>query len=269
MKTIDYFPRSDCTLRASPTRPGKLRSILKAGLLLLMGAAVTACAATSWKEEVLLHDGSKIVVERSQSYGGRHEIGQAPPIKEQDLTFKLPGSNKAIVWKSEYGEDIGRANFNLLALHVLRGTPYVVASPNLCLSYNKWGRPNPPYVFFKFDGNAWQRIPLLEFPEEFKDINVVVSTKAEEKSITAQPIVTTALVKEINRGLEQPEYKTILREPLQYDPDCIPMVGNGLGRWRAAAWFESKPTLEACVNVCRADNFDEKHCPCNGLFQRK
>ena len=41
----------------------------------------------SWKEEVRLHDGSKIVVERSQSYGGRHEIGQSSPIKEQSITF--------------------------------------------------------------------------------------------------------------------------------------------------------------------------------------
>jgi len=84
-------------------------------LLALVGGSMSACAdETSWKEEVLLHDGSKIVVERSQTYGGRHEIGQKPPIKEQEITFTLPGSSRSITWKSEYSEDIGRANFNLL-----------------------------------------------------------------------------------------------------------------------------------------------------------
>src|SRR5688500_8514580 len=65
----------------------------------------------SWKEEVLLHDGSKIIVERSQSYGGRHEIGQSSPIKEQSIAFTVPNTGTTIEFKSEYGEDIGRANF--------------------------------------------------------------------------------------------------------------------------------------------------------------
>ena len=163
------------------TMQGMLKQIAKLGLLLMMGVSMNADAGLfgfggdSWKEEVLLHDGQKIIVERSQSYGGWSEPGQSGPIKEHTIRFALPGSNKTITWISEYGEDLGRANFNLLAVHVLNGIPYVVASPNLCLSYNKWGRPNPPYVFFKHDGIAWQRIALEAFPAEFKTINVVLS----------------------------------------------------------------------------------------------
>jgi hypothetical protein len=108
----------------------------------------------SWKEEVLLHDGSKIIVERWQKRGGGHEIGQKPPIREQSITFTLPGTIKIINWKDEYSEDIGHSNFDLVALHILNATPYIITTPNLCLSYNKWGRPNPPYVIFKFDGKA-------------------------------------------------------------------------------------------------------------------
>ena len=128
-------------------------------LILIMGTGMNAFGflgfgnTEKWKEEVLLHDNSKIVVERSQTRGGRREIGQPPPVKEHVISFKMPGTSKSITWKSEYGEDIGRSNFNLLAVHILKGTPYIVASPNLCLSYNKWGRPNPPYVIFKYDGN--------------------------------------------------------------------------------------------------------------------
>jgi hypothetical protein len=189
-------------------------------LVWILGVSMNADAGLfgfggdSWKEEVLLHDGSKIIVERSQSYGGRHEIGQSPPIKEQDITFTLPNTSTTIEFKSEYGEDIGRANFKLLALHILNGTPYIVTSPNLCLSYNKWGRPNPPYVFFQYDSKAWKRIALEELPTEFKEINLVVNSKGEGKILTAQSIVTAELVKKLNGELEQPEYKTILREPL-------------------------------------------------------
>ena len=192
------------------------KRVTKLGLLLMMGVSMSACSK-SWKEEVQLHDGSKIIVERSQSYGGRHEVGQSSPIKEHTITFSLPNSSKAISWTSEYGEDLGRANFNLLALHVLNGTPYLVTEPNLCLSYNKWGRPNPPYVFFKYDGKAWQRISLSEFPTEFKNFNLIINNGREEdidKLASKLGYVAAEDVQKINSSLRQPEYKTILREPL-------------------------------------------------------
>lgn len=199
--------------------------IFTLGMSMSANAGLFGFGSTSWKEEVLLHDGSKIIVERSFSRGGRHEITQGSPIKEQDVTFTLPGTKQSITWKSEYSEDIGRSNFNLLALHILNGTPYVVASPNLCISYNKWGRPNPPYVFFKYDGKAWQRIPLAEFPAEFKEINVVITvgdydfTEATKKSA----VISAATVKKLNSELTQPEYKTILREPFA-KVNCIELV---------------------------------------------
>jgi len=188
--------------------------------LLIMGISMDAFGflgfgnSVSWQEEVLLHDGQKIIVERSQSYGGRHEIGQSAPIKEQKIAFTLAGTKKAITWSSEYSKDIGRANFDLLALHILNGTPYIVASPNMCLSYNKWGRPNPPYVFFKYDGATWQRISLEEFPVEFKTTNVTIETKGYEEKLVNHGLVSAERVRNLNNSLSQPEYKTILREPL-------------------------------------------------------
>jgi hypothetical protein len=185
---------------------------------LVLGACMSTSAfggGDRWKEEVLLHDGQKIIVERSQSYGGRSEPGQAGPIKEHSISFMLPGTSKTITWTSEYGEDLGRTNFNLLAVHVLNGTPYIVASPNLCLSYNKWGRPNPPYVFFKYDGNAWQRIPLEQFPAEFKTINVAHNTLGRDAEIlVGLGFVPTEKIKEMNRS-SAPELKSILREAIQ------------------------------------------------------
>lgn len=188
---------------------------------------------TSWKEEVLLHDGSKIVVKRSQTYGGRHEIGQSPPVKEHTIIFDPPGSNKKLQWTSEYSEEIGRTNFNLLALHVLDGAPYLVAEPNLCLSYNKWGRPNPPYVIFKHNGEAWQRIQLSELPEIFKTINLIVNNGREEdieRAAQKSGYVLAESVQKLNSGLRQPEYRSILREPIKLNSeegslvDCAVLV---------------------------------------------
>ncbi len=196
-------------------------AIRAAGSIFLLGVSMSANAGlfgfggTSWKEEVLLHDGSKIVVERSQSRGGRHEIGQAPPVKEHSITFTLPGTSKRVTWKDDYSEDVGSANFTLLALHILNGVPYIVASTYGCLSYNKWGRPTPPYVLFKFDGAAWLRIQLSEFPTEFNNINLVKDTSNNEGVLRNQDFVSVEQVKELNSGYRQLEYRTLLREPVK------------------------------------------------------
>lgn len=199
-----------------------LKTFKTIGLILALGMSMSACAGLlgfggdSWKEEVLLHDGSKIIVKRSQSYGGRHEIGQPSPIKEHTISFKLPGSKKTIEWTSEYSEDVGHANFDLLAVHVLNGTPYIVTTSTGCLSYGKWGRPNPPYVFFKYDGKEWQRIPLAEFPSEFKTLNVARGVLGlDVKAMVKEGLVSAENVKRRNSRPTPSEHRAILlREPL-------------------------------------------------------
>ena len=216
---------------------------------------MSACAQTgragadSWKEEVLLHDGQKIIVERSQTYKGRSEPGQSAPIGEHTIRFSLPGSSKPITWISEYSEDIGRTDFNLSALHVKDNVPYIVAEPNLCLAYNKWGRPNPPYVVFRHDGNAWQRISFEALPPEFKTVNVVkrirgidVETVVNAKQVSAEQVA------KLNAGLERPESKAILREKmasLQGLPACEVVVRYKCG-WGAPGEFNRQYFENSC-----------------------
>ena len=245
--------------------------------LMILGGGMSACAMgdkTSWKEEVLLHDGSKIIVERSQSYGGRHEIGQSPPVREHTISFSLPNSNKSLTFKSEYSEDVGRANLNLLALHVLNGTPYIVAEPNLCLAYNKWGRPNPPYVIFKYEGKAWQRISLSQLPAGFKAINLIVNNGREEdiqRDARVKGYVSAADVQQINSSLTQTEYKTILRDAIPGGGQgrCPEMVPYANGGWLGLDWFSDQPTYEACLKFCEKKNVSPQHCPCARLFKGK
>jgi hypothetical protein len=177
----------------------------------LLGIGNTA----SWKEEVLLHDGSKIIVERWQKRGGSHDPGQEPGIKEQSITFTLPGTKHFIKWQDEYNEELGRCNFILVALHIMNNIPYIIAKPRSCLSYNKWGRPNPPYVIFKFESNKWKRIELTMLPLEFKNINLVITTIGDEDKLVSRGLVSAEMVKELNSDLTQEEYKTIARTLLK------------------------------------------------------
>lgn len=257
-----------------------LRALKTISAAFVLGISVGACAGlpsvggTSWKEEVLLHDGSKLLVKRSQSYGGRHEIGQSAPVKEHTISFALPKSDKTYSWTSEYGEDLGRTNFNLLGLHTLNGIPYLVVEPNLCLAYNKWGRPNPPYIFFKYDGKSWQRISLSEFPAEFRTINLIVNNGREAEIMRLASelgYVSAEGVQKINSSLEQPEYRSILRESIRNagGSRCGEMVGNGKGAWEGIGWFKRQPSLEACLRYCTQKDFSAQFCPCDNLFKGK
>ena len=203
-----------------------LRAFTTIGLILTLGASMSAYAGlfglggTSWKEEVLLHDGSKIIVKRTVERGGRHEIGQKPPYKEQSLSFIMPGTNQRVTWEDHYSEDIGTANFLPMLLEIVKGTPYLVVHPMGCLSYNKWGRPNPPYVIFKYDGKEWQRITLPQLPIEIKTPNLIFSMPDIEVEKMGKQLIPAEMIKQIIDRYRQPEYKTILREALPVSELC-------------------------------------------------
>lgn len=198
------------------------KSLLKAfstiGLILILGVSMNANAGlfggTSWKEEALLHDGSKIIVTRTVERGGRHEIGQRSSYKEQSLTFTLPATGQGVIWEDHYSEDVGGANFLPMLIDIFRGTPYLVVSPMGCLSHNKWGRPNPPYVVFKYQDKEWKRILLQDMPNEIATPNLIFSAPDIAVEKIGKNFVAADVIQQIISGYRQPEYRTILREPL-------------------------------------------------------
>jgi hypothetical protein len=175
-------------------------------------AGLFGLGSTSWKEEVLLHDGSRMLVARTIERGGRHEIGQEPPIKEQSLSFTMPDTNENVAWHDKFTDDIGGANFLPMLLEVRKNIAYLVAYPMGCLSYNKWGRPNPPYVIFQYQGNAWRRIQLTELPSEFKTPNLIFSSPDHEAKKAGKSVVSATAIKALYDGYRQTAFKTILRE---------------------------------------------------------
>lgn len=169
----------------------------------------------SWQEEVLLHDGGKVVVERKIERGGQHEVGQKPSYREQSLRFTLPGTNQMITWEDHYSQDLGQANFLPLTLDIVSGTPYLVAYPMGCLAYNRWGRPNPPYVVFQFQGKEWIRISLEDLPAAITMPNVLFSEPDVQVERLKTRFISAAMIKEVIAGYTQLEYRTILRESVK------------------------------------------------------
>lgn len=232
-----------------------------------------AMGGTSWKEEVLLHDGTKLIADRSIERGGRHEIGQQPPVREETLGFTMPGTNENVSWKSEYSENIGYADLAPLLVDVFQGTAYMVAVPVGCLSYNKWGRPNPPYVIFKYQGDAWNRITLSELPAETGTPNLIFSSPDNEVKKLGKSLVSAPMVRHANSDLTQPEYKTIVREAVKVGGvsavNCEEMIPYGKSGWLGLDWFTDQPSYEACLRFCEKKMVSPKHCPCDRIFGRK
>lgn len=246
-----------------------LKRITQLGLLLMMGISMSAIAGwfgfggDSWKEEVLLHDGGKIVVERSVEHGGRHELFKDSPISEQRLTWTMPGTQQTMTWEEYYSKDVGSANFMPMLVDVYQGAAYLVADTMGCLAYNKWGRPNPPYVIFKNQGKEWKRIPLQELPAEIKTPNMIFSNPDGEVKKIGKRFITADMIQKITNGYFQPEFRTILREPIKSGgkTSCEELYPDGKGGWLGVGWFKHT-TQQECAKFCVRENISAEFCKC-------
>lgn len=249
---------------------GTIGLILTLGISMNAEAGLFGIGGTTWKEEVLLHDGRKIIVQRTLERGGRHEIGQRSGATNETLAFAIPGTGQTITWNDPYSEDIGSSNFNPLMLEIANGSAYLVASPMGCLSYNKWGRPNPPYVVFKYQGTAWSRIPLTELPAELTAPNLVISSPDNAAEKASGGVVSVETIKQLNGRARRSEHKTIVREAVQdAGGRCIKTNFYGKAGWLSPDWFADQPSLETCLKFCDSKKINAETCPCSGMFLGK
>ncbi len=123
-------------------------------------------------------------------------------------------------------------------MDIVGGIPYLVTTTNLCIAYNKWKRPNPPYVIFKHVDNQWQQIPLAELPLQIKKANMATNCYQlrQEKLLSRRFGVVSA--EEINRINNESKNKSVqyrkvlVREPLdQKNNGCGEYVYDGYRSW--------------------------------------
>ncbi len=245
-------------------------SVLVCALSLCACGVIPSIGSDTWKEEVLLHDGQKIIAERTTVRGGRHEIGQRGAYIEQRLRFNEPSTGKTIEWLDSFSEDLGNSSFLPMLLDIVDGTPYLVVSPMGCMAYNKWGRPNPPYVVFKYQGQEWRRITLESLPAQISTPNLIYSSPDDEAKKIGQPVVPAEKIRALYAGYPRPEQKAILREPIStVGANCAEMISNGKGSWAGTGWFRRQPNVTACNSYCSVEKFDEKTCPCSRFFKEE
>ncbi|MDP2199867.1 MAG: hypothetical protein Q8K01_14885 [Sulfurimicrobium sp.] len=207
-------------------------------LILTLGVSMSACAGlfgiggTSWKEEVLLHDGRVLLVERSYNLGGYPTLDARERVMlDETITFTLPEYSQKVVWKADFDNTVPEPNsLGALLLGIVGGVPYLAASPAGCIAYNKWGRPNPPYILFKYVNDAWQQIPLKEFPPELIEANLM----SMPASSLLKPYYTVAAAKAQRQNGNVSAYaKTILREAVKGGDavtSCLELVPYK-GKW--------------------------------------
>lgn len=244
-----------------------LKQIAKLGMILMMGVSISANAATmSWKEEAQLHDGGILVVERFYNLGGYPTLdSRERAALDETVTFSLPATGKEITWKTDFRDSQPEQNsLNLLLLDVVKGVPYIATYPAGCIAYNKWGRPNPPYILFKYEGDEWKQIPLAEFPAELTKTNVIVGRPASD---LLKSFYKVAQVQDRNYYLP-PEYKTILREAYPTgNMGCSEMIRTADGGWEGLGFFRLQGSYEACLKYCDRKGVSKENCPCETLFK--
>lgn len=259
---------------------GVMNGIKKTGLrplLILMGISMSACAGliphtTSWKEEVKLHDGRVIVAERHYKLGGYAYLdsSERTPLNET-VTFNLPDSNQKIIWNNDFRDSVPEPNsLNHFRFDIVNGVPYLATYPAGCIAYNKWGRPNPPQILFKYEDEQWKRITLAELPPELigTTANVIVGRPASSQQKFFYAVES---VNEENRNISTPEYTTILREAVKggdgSSVNCEKLIPYGKGGWLGFDWFTDQPSLEACLKFCDQKQVKPESCPCNSIFK--
>jgi hypothetical protein len=224
--------------------------ITKLGLLLMMGVSMNADAglfghSKGWKEEVQLHDGRVLLIERSYNLGGYPTLdARERRLLDETITFTLPESNQKVVWKTDFNDTVSEPNsLGSLLLDIVGGVPYLATGPAGCIAYNKWGRPNPPYILFKYVNDTWQQIPLKEFPAELVQANLMnMPTSSQLK-----PYYTVAAVKaKLADGNISDYAKTILREAVKGGiTSCEELVHYKCG-WGAPGEFNRKYFERTC-----------------------
>ena len=131
-------------------------------LLILGGLTVLpACSnnEVTWQEEVKLNDGRMIVVTQKKLMDRGLD-------RDAWLTFTLRDLNtQEISWHE---------NLRPLVLNVHAGKLYVVGLPPTEREFFQYGKPRPPYVPYKWESGAWQRIPFADVPEAIYDVNMLI-----------------------------------------------------------------------------------------------
>ena len=190
---------------------------------IVLSVSLTACGKTiDWKQEVKLHDGRVIVVDRQSKISGTVFPENVTLEFEQTLTFRHPDSGERIEWKLPQGLQPVSFDFD-------RGTPYYVLHAHTVADYNNWGCPNPPYLVYRYQQGNWNPVAFGELPPHFGKRNVLSMSKYIKNmkdGRTVSPSEVEAVIDSFD-----PEIRTVNRKKVNPIAEgCRQSVLHQLGR---------------------------------------
>lgn len=166
--------------------------------------SLTACGKTiDWKQEVKLHDGRVIVVDRQSKQESMSIPTKGILEPWQQIAFTHPVSGERIVWDLPKG-------LGLWMLDIEGGTIWTVLKPQSVADYNNWGCPSPPWIVFRRQAGIWQQVTMGDMPSVFVAPNTLAAA-ASDNPRSENKLVSVEQFGAYLARLD-PEYRTISRE---------------------------------------------------------
>jgi len=161
------------------------------GCLLALLPALAGCTPSTfeWKEEILLHDGRKIVAQREDVEGGWAEPGQSGSAQKRTITFPDPD----IQGKKYTHQITGSSNYLLVDFE--NGVPWLVVSVGPFSVDTDC--PIGSYETFTQINGAWRSVSYSTLPKRFNKPNMATTYTPDMPDLRRRGKILTA--DEINR----------------------------------------------------------------------
>ena len=143
--------------------------------------AASACSSgeyKTWREEVILSDGSKIFVDQKRRCDGAYngQANNACIAREAWLTVYRPElSERPIEWHE---------HLHPMIVNLFQGKLYVVGDPPTEREFHLYGSPRPAYIGFVWEADHWRQLKFSEIPPAIYDTNLLIAAFPPE-GITA------------------------------------------------------------------------------------
>ncbi|THF62244.1 hypothetical protein [Pseudothauera rhizosphaerae] len=151
----------------------------------------------NWSEEIVLHDGSALKLERNVSYTLSHSFGDAGSgyqlsrnkLRKHQLRFTHPKNGEILTWQ-------GEVSVEPVLLDVVDGTPYIVLAARPTKEVAQiYGCTELPFIYLRHDHkqrNVWHPVPLDRAPDSLKRMNIsIIGDKSPKQHLSAAEIDET------------------------------------------------------------------------------
>ena len=145
----------------------KRRSIIVVLLMAVVALTIWEWGKYHWKQEVILHDGRTLWVDRTtvyRHYGELVQLSHPSPFAD-GFSFWHPNKWSHITWPLN-------ENVRPLLLDFVGDIPYLVTEINGGKHYDM-GCPPHPYAFYKYEDGDWQRIDVRALPQQLQRTNML------------------------------------------------------------------------------------------------